>query len=202
MKAYQKDCLVNFFSGALLAFGIYHIHDTAGITEGGVLGMTLLLENWLSVSPAVSGLLLNAGCYLLGWRTMGRGFLLRSAFAAAGFSGGYWLWEQFPPLFPDIGSYPLVAAVLGAMFVGVGCGLCVRCAGAPCGDDALAMAVSRMAKIPIQLAYLASDVTVLVLSLSYIPAGEILWSLLTVVLSGQIIGFIQRIPKNGKTAVE
>ena len=197
-----KDCLVNFLSGALLAFGLYHIHDTAQITEGGVLGLTLLLEHWLRLSPAVSGMVLNCGCYLLGWRTLGRGFLLRSGFAAAGFSAGYWLWERFPPLMPQIGMYPLLAAILGAVFVGVGCGLCVRYGGAPCGDDALAMAVSRLLMVPIQWVYLASDLTVLLLSLTYIPIGKILWSLLTVVLSGQIIGCIQRFRTKRKSAVE
>lgn len=200
----RADCLVNFCSGALLAFGIHHIHDTARITEGGVLGLTLLLEHWLGLSPAASGLLLNLSCYLFGWRAMGRGFLLRSAFAAAGFSVGYGLWERFPPILPEIGQHPLAASVLGALFVGAGCGLCVRHGGAPCGDDALAMGISRLAKFPIQWAYLASDLTVLALSLSYIPLGKIAWSVVTVILSGQIIGFFARFPRNkpGKTAAE
>lgn len=193
------DCLVNFLSAALLAFGIYHIHDTADITEGGVLGLTLLLEHWLRISPAASGLLLNCGCYLFGWRTLGRGFLLRSGFAAAGFSVGYWLWEKFPPLWPQIPDYPMAAALMGAVFVGVGCGMCVRHGGAPCGDDALAMGVSRLARIPIQWAYLLSDLTVLVFSASYIPMEKIVCSLVTVILSGQIIGLFQR---KSKTAAE
>ena len=196
-----KDCLINFLSGALLAFGIYHVHDTADITEGGVLGMILLLEHWLRISPAVSGLVLNFGCYIFGWRTLGRGFLLRSAFAAAGFSGGYWLWEQFPPVWPQIVGYPLIAALAGAVFVGVGCGMCVRHGGAPCGDDALAMGLSRVLKTPIQKAYLLSDLAVLLLSVSYIPLGKILYSLVTVILSGQIIGLFQRKHKR-KTAAE
>lgn len=197
-----SDCLINFFSGILLAFGIYHIHDTADITEGGVLGLILLLEHWLLVSPAVSGLILNCGCYLFGWRTLGKGFLLRSGFAAAGFSVGYWLWEQYPPLLQNIGEYPLAAALLGALFVGVGCGMCVRHGGAPCGDDALAMGISRLFGFPIQWAYLASDLTVLILSLSYISFEKIFYSLITVILSGQIIGLIQRLRTNRKTAAE
>ena len=41
---------------AILAFGLYNVHSQSHITEGGVLGMTLLLEHWLGVSPAVSEL--------------------------------------------------------------------------------------------------------------------------------------------------
>ena len=66
--------------------------------------------------------------------------------------------------------------------------------GATSGDDALAMSLSRLLRLPIQRIYLASDLIVLALSLSYIPLRRIGYSLLTVILSGQIIGWIQKIP--------
>ena len=80
------------------------------------------------------------------------------------------------------------------LFIGIGAGLCVRAGGATCGDDALAMSLTHATKIPIQWIYLISDLTVLLLSLSYIPVYRIVCSLITVVLSGQIIGWIQKIP--------
>ena len=172
---------------------MYNIHALADVTEGGVLGATLLLDHWLGISPALSSLLLNALCYVLGWRALGKEFLGYSAVAALGYAGGYWLCQQFPPLWPQIAGYPLPAAVIGALFIGIGAGLCVRAGGATCGDDALAMSISRVTGIPIQWVYLVSDLTVLGLSLSYIPMGKIACSLLTVVLSGQIIGWVQRI---------
>lgn len=196
MKLKPTYCLIAFLASAFQAFGMYHVHAAADITEGGVLGATLLLEHWFSLSPALSSLLLNAGCYLLGWKTMGKTFLGYSAVAACGYSLGYWLWEQFPPLWPQIGSYPLAAAAIGALFIGIGAGICVRIGGATCGDDALAMSISRMTKIPIQWVYLISDLSVLGLSLSYLPLRKIAWSVLTVTLSGQIIGWLQ--PKHGK----
>lgn len=190
-KLKRSSCIIAFLSSALQAFGMYNIHALSDITEGGVLGATLLLEHWFSVSPAVSGFALNAACYFLGWRTMGREFIGYSLIAATGFSLTYGLCEQFPPLWPEIALYPLLAALLGALFIGIGAGICVRVGGATCGDDALAMSLSRITKLPIQRIYLVSDLTVLGLSLSYIPASKILYSLLTVVLSGQIIGLIQ-----------
>ena len=174
---------------------MYHIHALADITEGGVLGMTLLAEYWLSLSPALSGAILNGACYLLGWRLLGKDFLITSLFAAGGFSIGYGFFELFPPLWPGLAAMPLLAALLGALFIGIGAGICVRCGGATCGDDALAMSLSKVTKIPIQWIYLISDLTVLGLSLTYLPLKNILPSLLTVVLSGQIIGWIQKIPK-------
>ena len=174
---------------------MYHIHALADITEGGVLGATLLAEYWLGISPALSGAILNGACYLLGWRLLGKDFLVTSIFAAGGFSLGYGFFELFPPLWPGLAEMPLLAAVLGALFIGIGAGICVRCGGATCGDDALAMSLSKVTKIPIQWIYLISDLTVLGLSLTYLPLRNILPSLLTVVLSGQIIGWIQKTQK-------
>ena len=193
-----KDSLISVFGSAFLAFGLYNVHALSGVTEGGVLGLTLLLEHWFSISPSVSGAVLNVLCYGLGWKLLGRKFLAYSFLSTAGFSLSYKVYEQFPPLFPGIADYPLLAAFAGAIFVGVGAGVCVRCGGAPGGDDALAMSVSHVTGWSIERVYLLSDLIVLLLSLSYIPVRRIGFSLLTVILSGQIIGLIQKIP--GKKA--
>ena len=190
----HRRCLMAFFSSVFQAFGMYHVHALADITEGGVLGATLLLEYWFHISPAVSGAVLNAACYLLGWRLLGKDFLILSLIAAAGFSAGYGVFEQFPPIWPELASHPLLAAVIGALFIGIGAGLCVRAGGATSGDDALAMSLTQVTRIPIQWIYLISDLTVLVLSCSYLPLSRIAVSLVTVTLSGQIIGWISRIP--------
>ena len=186
-----KNSLISLLGGFILAFGLYHIHSVSAVTEGGVLGLSLLLDHWLDLSPALSGLILNALCYLLGWKLLGKQFLAYSAIAAGGFSVFYRIFEWFPPLYPQIASYPLLAAVLGACFVGVGVGLCVRMGGAPTGDDALAMSLSSVLKCKIQWVYLISDLSVLALSATYIPWQRLGYSLLTVLLSGQIIGWLQ-----------
>lgn len=183
--------LLAFFSAAFQAFGMYHIHAQSAITEGGILGLTLLLDNLMGISPALSGFVLNGLCYLLGYKTMGKQFLGYSVSASLGFSAGYAVVELFPPLWPQIGSYPMLCSVAGALFVGIGSGICVRIGGAISGDDALAMSLCRILKTDIRWIYLASDLIVLVLSLSYIPFRRIFYSLITVILSGQIIGWIQ-----------
>mgnify|MGYP000459347835 FL=1 len=188
-------------ASALLAFGLYNVHSISHVTEGGILGLTLLLEHWFDISPSISGFLLTSLCYLLGWKLLGKRFLVFSFISAIGFSGFYGIFEQFDPLFPQIAEMPLLAAVVGALFVGISIGICVRIGGAPTGDDALAMSLSKVLPVDIQWIYLISDLIVLLMSLSYIPLHQIMYSLLTVILSGQIIGIIQKIklPKPVKT---
>lgn len=189
-----KSCFIAFFSSVFLAFGLYHVHSLSGVTEGGVLGLNLLLEYWFGISPAVTNFVVSAICYLLGWKLLGRLFFIYSAVAAGGFSAAYRIFEQFDPLWPGLYERPLLAAVAGAVFVGIGTGICVRIGGAICGDDALAMCISHVLHVDIQWAYLITDMTVLGLSLTYIPLGRIIYSLITVILSGQIIGWVQKMP--------
>lgn len=193
--------MLNLLGSAIQAFGLYNVHNLSGVTEGGILGLTLLLQNWFGISPAVSSLVINFVCYFIGWRVLGLSFVKYSILAGGSFSVFYAIVEQFPPVWPQLANMPLVAAVVGALFIGVGVGLCVRTGGAPGGDDALAMSTNKLFGWDVRWYYLVSDLVVLALSLTYLPVGRIAVSLVTVVLSGQIIGWMQMVPfgkRNGK----
>ena len=187
-----RSCLYLVFGGCFLAFGLYHVHSLSGVSEGGLLGLNLLLEHWFRISPAITNFVFSAICYFIGWRMLGRVFIIYSAVAAGSFSVAYKIFELFDPLWPGLYDMPLVAALLGAVFVGIGTGICVRHGGAVCGDDALAMCLSRKLKIKIEWVYLVSDLTVLGLSLTYIPLGRIAYSLITVLLSSRLVGLVER----------
>lgn len=176
----------------ILAFGIYNVHSISGVTEGGVLGLILLLEHWFRISPSISSFVLNTLCFMMGLKVLGKSFIIYSLMAGGSFSVFYGILERFPRLFMGIVNYPLLAAISGAIFVGVGAGLCVKAGAAQGGDDAIAMVVNKVFNIPIEKVYLFSDIVVLLLSLSYIPLARIIYSLITVIISGQIIGYIQR----------
>lgn len=191
-----KNCILIIIGCIILAFGMYNIHSISGVTEGGTIGLTLLLENLFNISPAISSFILNVICYAIGIKTLGKTFLIYSGIASVSFSAVYAVIELFPRIYPEIADYPLAAAIVGAVFVGVGVGLCVRAGGAVSGDDALAMSLAKITKLKMQWIYLISDLVVLLLSLTYIPFSKIVYSLLTVVISGQIIGFVSE--KGGK----
>ena len=186
--------LVSFLASAFLAFGLYHVHSISGVTEGGVLGLNLLIEHHFGISPSITNFILNVICYTVGLRILGKKFITYSFISSVGFSIAYRICEMGPHLFPALSEMPLLSSILGAIFVGIGAGLCVRVGGATSGDDALAMALSHVIKCKIEYVYLVSDLTVLLLSLTYIPITRIMYSLLTVFLSGKIIGLIQRMP--------
>ena len=187
-QARRYACLL--LGTAIVAFGLFNVHGQSGITEGGVLGATLLIQHWTGISPSVSEIVLDVICYALGFAFLGRRFLVDSLIATCAYAGCYALFERVGYVLPDMGHMPVLAAVVGAVFVGVGVGLIVRQEAAGCGDDALALVISNRTGWSVSRAYLITDMTVLTLSLSYIPVAKIACSLITVTLSSFIIGKI------------
>lgn len=178
--------------GAMIcSFGIHNIHQRTNITEGGVMGMMLLIDHWMHLSPAYITPVLDVSCYLLAFKILGGNFIKMSLISTSCISLFYKLWEQFPPMLPDLSGHPLIAAVLGGLFVGVGVGLIVRQGGSSGGDDALALVISHLTHWRLSRSYLFTDLTVLALSLSYIPVRRIVFSLVTVTISSYLIDWIK-----------
>ena len=186
-----KKVLLIILGAAVCSFGIHNIHQRTAITEGGVIGMMLLIDRWLGLPPAVITPVLDITCYVLAFRYLGGQFIMISVISTLSVSLFYDFWEMFPPMLPDLSAYPLAAAVLGGIFVGVGVGLIVRQGGSSGGDDALALTISHVTHWRLSRAYLFTDLVVLVLSLSYIPLQRIFFSLITVTLSSFLIDRVQ-----------
>ena len=179
---------VILLGAGVFTFGIYNIHAQVGITEGGVIGLMLLLEHWFSLPASVLSPLLDIACYALAFYFLGGGFIGTSLVCSVCVAGCDRVWEQFDPILPSLAGHPLAAAVLGGVFVGVGVGLIVRQGGSAGGDDALAITISRTTGLGLSRCYLFTDITVLALSVSYIPLQNVAASLVTVTVSSYLIG--------------
>ena len=202
-----RQLLLILLGAAICTFGIHNIHQQTGITEGGVIGMMLLVNHWFGVPPSVLTQILDITCYVLAFKFLGFHFIRTSILSTLSVGMFYEVWERFPHMLPDLTDYPLAAALLGGLFVGVGVGIIVRQGGSSGGDDALALTISRLTKWRLSRAYLFTDITVLALSLSYIPARRIVFSLVTVTVSSLLIDKIQDLgagsePEEGRAPAE
>lgn len=186
-----RRLLLIALGAGIATFGLHNIHQRTGITEGGVLGMLLFVNHWTGLPASLVSPVLDLACYAAALKVLGAGFLCTALVSSAAMAAWFKVWESLPYLLPDLSSYPLAAAVLGGIFIGVGVGLIIRQGGSSGGDDALALVISKVAKCRLSFAYLFTDLTVLALSLSYIPLNRILFSVVTVTLSSFLIDQVQ-----------
>lgn len=172
----------------IMAFVIVNVHMPSRITEGGVLGLVLFSHVVLGLDPSIASPLFDFICYGLGFSIMGTPFLKKAGVASCFFAVFYRILLWVGPVLPSLYNVPLLAAIVGGIGIGVGCGLVVTVGGAAGGDDALAMVIAKKTKWPISRAYLLTDITVLTLSLTYIAPQRLVFSLLTTLVSSFLIG--------------
>ena len=97
-----KKILLIMLGAMIYTFGVHNIHQRTNITEGGVIGLMLLIEHWLQMSPAYITPILDLACYLLAFKFLGGNFIKVSIISTMFVSGFYKIWELFPPMLPDL----------------------------------------------------------------------------------------------------
>ena len=183
----------------ILSFGIYNFYYQNGITEGGVLGILLILKNIFGVEVSLSNIVVDGILVLIGFKVLGKEFFGYTLCASFEFSVIYGIFEKVGFLVTVNSN--LLAAILGGASVGIGCAIIMNAGGASGGDDALAIVLSKLLRFRIGIIYLISDVSVLLLSLVYMPASSLIYSAISVVISGQIIDLLykekKKVPQGG-----
>lgn len=186
----MKKYMFIILGAAILSFGIYNIHARCFISEGGVLGLSLLFYRWFHISPGLSCLIMDCMAIIAGTIVLEKNFLLDSIIASVVYASWYRVYEFTGPLFPDLSSYPLLASIIGALFVGIGTAFIVMYGCAAGADDSMALIFHKVKGIKLSTFYFLDDFIVLILSLSYIPFNQIFYSLLSVILSSNVIEWI------------
>lgn len=151
------------------------------IAPGGISGISTVLSSVLPLSVGLLSFLLNVPLFLLGWRTVGWRFAVRSFIAMS-------LMSLFIDLVPvrDVSGNVMLASVFGGVLLGVGLGLVVR-AGATTGgtDMAAKMIHSRVAFLPIAaILFLIDGLVVAVAALAF-GLQAALWALIALFVSSQ-----------------
>lgn len=189
-KKIIKGILSIILGSTITSFGNYNFNYQNNITEGGVLGLLLLFKNLFDISPSITSLVIDLSLFALGSKFFGKQFLLYSLLSTVTFSSTYKIWEKIGFVVPSFSNNMIIGALLAGIAVGIGVGVVVRGGGAACGDDVIALLVSRFTKLKINHVYLITDISVLILSLTYLDFKQIIFSIIAVTISGKIIGLI------------
>ena len=172
---YALIVLGTFLAG--LAFSQFFLaHDLA---PGGVTGIATVLAHFLPVSVGTLSFLINVPLFVLGWKTVGWRFAVRSFLAMT-------LMSVFIDVIPkgDLSGDVMLAAVFGGALLGVGLGLVVRAGATTGGTDMAAQMIHNLIGFAsVATVMLVIDaVVVFVAALVFgIPAG--LWALIAIFIS-------------------
>lgn len=109
------------------------------LLDGGVTGISIIGAQLTDIPLGVLLLLLNIPFVILGYKKIGRDFAIYSTIGIITLAALTFV--HFPNGFTDI---PILAAVFGGMFVGIGVGLVIRYGGIIDGADTIAVLIDRV----------------------------------------------------------
>lgn len=197
-----KSILLIIIGATILSFGSYNFNYQNNVTEGGVLGLLLLLQHVFNISPSITSVVIDFSLFTIGSKFFGKKFLLYSILSTITFSSTYKIWEKIGFLVPSFTNNMLIASILAGIGVGVGVGLVVRGGGASGGDDVIALLGNKFLKLKVNHVYLATDAIVLLMSLVYLDIKQVFFSIIAVTISGKIISIIYKDDEDNKDNIE
>lgn len=197
-----KSILLIIIGATILSFGSYNFNYQNNVTEGGVLGLLLLLQHIFNISPSITSVVIDFSLFTIGSKFFGKKFLLYSILSTITFSSTYKIWEKIGFLVSSFTNNMLIASILAGIGVGVGVGLVVRGGGASGGDDVIALLGNKFLKLKVNHVYLATDAIVLLMSLVYLDIKQVFFSIIAVTISGKIISIIYKDDEDNKDNIE
>ena len=110
--------------------------------DGGVTGISMLLNNIFDLPLSILIPLINLPFIILGYYQMGLKFAIKSSIAITGLA----LCLAFIP-YPDVTPDKLLTALFGGFFIGLGIGLAIRAEAVLDGTEIAALLVSKNSSV-------------------------------------------------------
>ena len=127
------------------------------IVDGGVVGISIMASHLSGLPLGMFTFVLNLPFLVLGYRQIGKSFVLSTLFANACLSTGLSLLHPIPGLTHDI----FLAAVFGGIINGAGVGLIIRSGGSLDGTEIVAIILDKKSSMSIGEIVMAFNVFIL-----------------------------------------
>ena len=142
----NKKLLDNFLSFLLITLGatlaalaleIFLVPNN--IIDGGIIGISIMISYITKVKLSILTFVLNIPFLILGYKQLGKSFLIKAAYAMLVFSI---LLEQFKPV-PELTNDILLATVFGGLLLGIGVGFVIKFGACLDGTEVVAILINK-----------------------------------------------------------
>ena len=202
--AKSKENMKEIFSyvtlvvGAMIAaLSIEEFLVPCTILDGGVVGISIMINNLTRIPLGVLTMVLNLPFLIAGMRKLGTKFIIKSAVAMAVFSSSL---EIFAPLTDMTRDY-LLAVCFGGVFLGIGVGLVIRSGGCLDGTETVAIFLNRRFNLPVGQTVLFINIMIYTTAGFLFGFDRAMYSLLTYFITSKVIDFVEAGVEQAKAAM-
>ncbi|MCI3920311.1 YitT family protein [Paenibacillus sp. TRM 82003] len=193
---FWNQLLPIFLGTALYAFGLHYFIVPNELMEGGVTGISILLNYAFGLPLSYTTLLLNVPLFLLGYRLLGRRNMALTVFGTLSLTLSLYAMERLlhagwiVPFATEDDLF--LAALYAGVTLGAGLGIVFRFGGTTGGVDILARLANRSKGWSIGQFFLGFDAIVIGAALAFISMERVLYTLVIVFVAAKIIDVIQQ----------
>ena len=167
------------------------------ILDGGVTGISIIVSKITNLPVSLLVLILNIPFVYIGYKNLGRGFLIRAVYSMVLFSVSLSVFRYYEPLTEQM----LLATVFGGILLGIGVGLVIHFGGCVDGTESVALVISKKTTLSVGQVVLIFNLVI------YSAAGMIfgidraMYSLLTYFITFKVIDFVSEGFEQAKAAL-
>ena len=169
----------------LAAFGLKGFLVPNGFIDGGVTGISLLMNHITHINISVWLVLFNIPFIVMGVRQIGKEFAASTLLAIIALASLIYFFD-----FPVITNDKLLIAIFGGFFVGAGVGMAMRGGCVLDGTEVIALYINRKSVLSIGDIILIINVIIFLLGAFVLSLETSLYSILTYLAASKTVDFI------------
>ena len=205
MSAFVKNNTIrNIMNVILLTFGAvlaacaletFLIPNT--ILDGGVAGISIIINKLTLIPLGLIVFVLNIPFIYIGFRNLGKKFLIRALYCIILFSVSLELFRDWNSFTEDM----LLATVYGGLLLGIGVGLVIRSGGCVDGTESVAIVISKKTSFSVGQIVMCFNIIIYSVAGFLFGFDRALYSLLTYFITFKVIDFISEGLEQAKAAM-
>ena len=175
-------------TGAVIAaFALEEFLAPNHILDGGVTGISMILSHFISWKLGILVVILNIPFIIVGFKKLGKGFILRTVVAIVVFSVMTGVFEEMTNATEDI----ILATTFGGVLLGVGVGLVLRGGACLDGTEIVAILISKKLSISTGQIILFFNVIIYSVAAAVFGLDRGMYSLLMYFITSKVIDIVE-----------
>lgn len=167
------------------------------ILDGGITGISIILSKVLSIPISFLIVLINIPFIYIGYRNLGKSFLMRTIFSMLTFSLALNYFESFHEVTDEI----LLATIFGGVLLGVSVGIIIRSGACIDGTESVALVISKKTSLSVGQVVMLFNFFIYSVAAIVFGIDRALYSVLTYFITYKVIDLVSEGLEQAKAAL-
>lgn len=191
------EFILIFLGATFAAFAIEEFLVPCLILDGGIVGVSIIINNLTGIQLGILTFVLNIPFLCLGGRRMGREFIIKSVYAMIVFS----IFLEIFSGFVNATSEYLLAVCFGGVILGIGVGVVIRFGGCLDGTETVAILLNKKYGLAVGQVVLMFNVVIYVIAGFLFGWDRAMYSLLTYFITSKVLDIVENGIDQAKAAM-